>query len=244
MISHDPTVSGNLRKQQREIRKLGSAPLGPVSVGPGQGSVRFFDASGDQFQIFPSGAWVRFRGGMQSVAARFENDASAIEGHTATLGEHDGRITVNKNRNDAQDGVLTSHGTRLGSAESRLTGHDGDISAHNTRINNAQSTANTANSAAGTAQSRADSAYTRAGTGISNAATAQSRADSAYTRAGNAQSAAESAGTAAATAAARAAKIINCINSVSTSGARMQTMSIQPMAEADVWLQLRNCINS
>lgn len=178
--SNDPTVSGNLLKIARDVRKLGSAPLGPVSVGPGQGSIRFFDAVGDQFQILPSGAWVRFRGGMQSVAARFENDAAAIEGHTQTLGEHDGRITVNKNRNDAQDGILTSHGTRLGSAESRLTGHDGDISAHNTRINNAQSTANTANSAAGTAQSRADSAYTRAGTGISNAATAQERADDAY----------------------------------------------------------------
>lgn len=196
--SNDPTVSGNLLKIARDVRKLGSAPLGPVSVGPGQGSIRFFDASGDQFQILPSGAWVRFRGGMQSVAARFENDASAIEGHTATLGEHDGRIAVNKNRNDAQDGVLDGHGNRLGAAEGRLDGHDGTLASHNTRISTAQGRADSAWTRAGTgisdaatAQSRADSAYTRAGTGISNAATAQSRADAAYSLASGGASSGE-----------------------------------------------------
>lgn len=207
--SNDPTVSGNLLKIARDVRKLGSAPLGPVSVGPGQGSIRFFDAVGDQFQILPSGAWVRFRGGMQSVTARFENDAAAIEGHTATLGEHDGRIAVNKNRNDAQDGILTSHGTRLGSAESRLTGHDGDIAAHNTRISTAQSRADSAHANAGTAQSRADSAWTRAGTGISNAATAQSRADAAYALAGGA---------------ATPGQIITLANQISDLGVRVQAL--------------------
>lgn len=140
-----PTLEESLRSFQRQIDEINAARLGPVSVGPGEGEMRFFDGAGDQFQILPSGAWTRFRGGMQSVTARFENDADAIEGHTATLGEHDGRITVNKNRNDAQDSILDSHGSRLGSAEGRLSGHDSTLSSHGSRISGTESVNGTQN---------------------------------------------------------------------------------------------------
>lgn len=168
MISHDPTVAGNLRQLQREIRKTGNAPLGPVALTPGEGHIRLNDGTNDTGFLDFNGVRVRYRGGLRGLTELTESFANSIEAHTNLLSEHTGR--------------LDGHDTTLGQHGSRLDGHDSTLSSHNTRINNAQSRADAAHSNAATAQSRADSAWTRAGTGIANAATAQSRADNAHTR--------------------------------------------------------------
>lgn len=165
MATFEKEIRDNFESLQRQLNRLSLAPLGPVSLGPGD-HIR----SGELFRFDASGAYSSHRGALWNLSDLTGSFATSIEAHTNLLATHGGRL-------DGHDSTLSSHGTRIGTAEGRLNGHDGDISAHNTRINNAQAAANTA-------QSRADSAYTRAGTGISNAATAQSRADSAYTRAG------------------------------------------------------------
>lgn len=181
MASFDPSVPENIRHLQRQINRNAVAPLGPVSIGPGEGHIRFFTGTGDTFQVGPSGAQVKFRGSLTGLTPHLEANATKNEAQ-------DGRL-------DGHDSALASHGTRLGNAEGRLDGHDSTLSSHSTRINTAQGRADSAHANAATAQSRADSAYTRAGTGISNAATAQSRADSAYSRATDALNAANGAAT-------------------------------------------------
>ena len=158
MPTYRQSVGDNISYLQQQIHRQGTAPFGPVSVGPGEGHIRFVDASGNTlFTADSSGAQVRFRGGLQGLTDRLENDATAIEGHTKMLGEHIRRLNTVDGRLDGHDSTLASHGDRLGSAESRLSGHDSAISAHNTRINNAQNAANAA-------QSRADAAYSLAAT--------------------------------------------------------------------------------
>ena len=168
MISYDPTVAGNLRQHTREIRKLATAPMGPVALTPGMGHIRLNDGANDTGFLDFNGVQVRYRGGLRGLTELTESFANSIEAHTNLLSEHTGR--------------LNGHDTTLGQHGSRLDGHDSTLSSHNTRITNAQSRADAAHSNAATAQSRADSAWTRAGTALANAATAQSRADNAHTR--------------------------------------------------------------
>lgn len=216
MISNDPTVSGNLKHLQRQITKLATAPMGPVSIGPGEGHIRMYTGTGDTFELLPEGARVKFRGAMTGLSPLMEQHRTTLEAHTGRL--------------DGHDGTIASHGTRLDTLHSRANGQDslnatqngeigqlradltyqtarvdnrattGQLDATNGRVDTLHSRANGVDSLnatqngqiaqlgvdVSTAQSRADSAYTRAGTGISDAATAQARADSAYARAGTA----------------------------------------------------------
>lgn len=241
MTGRPPTVPGNLRHLQDQINRFGTAPLGPVSVGPGEGHVRAYTETGTTFQIFPDGASFAFRGGLVGLSPHLEANATKNE-------QQDGRL-------DGHDSTLASHGSRLTTAEGRLDGHDSTLASHastlashNTRITNAQARADkgvsdaaAAQSSANAAQSRADSAYTRAGTGISNAATAQARADDAYARAGTGISDAQAAQTTATQANARAIKIINCIAAVTPQGFAAGG-SFSTMAAASEWQQLKNCI--
>ena len=209
-MPHFPqSVGDNIQYLQQQIHRQGTASLGPVSVGPGEGHIRLYADTGDTGRLDPSGISIKYRGSLRGLTPLTEDFADLMESHTRTLAEHIGRLNGIDGRLDGHDSTLASHGNRLGSAESRLDRHDSAISSHNTRINNAQSAANTANSRAGSlegrastlesnisahnkrinnaqsaanaAQSRADSAYSRAGTGISDAAAAHARANAAYT---------------------------------------------------------------
>lgn len=210
MPTYRQSVGDNITYLQQQIHRQGTAPLGPVSVEPGEGYLRFNDGSADTFVAQPSGAQVRFRGGLQGLTDRLENDASALEDHTALLAQHIQRLNGIDGRLDGHDSTLASHGSRLGSAESRLSGHDSTLSSHgsrlngldssiashNTRINNAQDGANTANSRASSLESRAstlESSISAHNTRINNA---QSAANAARTRADNAYSLAQDALTA------------------------------------------------
>lgn len=221
MPTYRQSVGDNITYLQQQIHRQGTAPLGPVSVGPGEGHLRFENGSHDTFVAAPDGARVRFRGGLQGLTDRLENDATALEDHTALLGDHIRRLNTVDGRLDGHDATLTSHGNRLGSAESRLDGHDStlashgsrlnghdstlsshgsrldghdsSISSHNTRINNAQSAANTANSRASSLESRASTLESNISSHNTRINNAQSAANAARTRADNAYALAQDA---------------------------------------------------
>lgn len=194
MPHYPQSVPDNIAYLQAQINRQGTAPLGPVSVGPGEGHIRLYTETGDTGRLDPSGISIHYRGSLRGLTPLTESFANSIEGHTRLLETHDdrldghdGRLDGHEGRLDGHDSTLASHGSRLGSAESRLDGHDSAISSHNTRINNAQSAANTANSRAGSLESRAStlesnisSHNTRINNAQSAANTAQSRADAAY----------------------------------------------------------------
>lgn len=203
-LRYPRTVSENQTSLQKQIKRSSTAPFGPVSIGPGQGSLRAYTGTGDTFEILPEGARVKTRGAMSGLTPLLDGIRDKDDNQDNVLGDHREWLIGHNEQLTDHRGRLDGHDTRLNSAEGRLNGHDSTLSSHNTRINTAQTTANNAGSAASTAQSRADSAWTRAGTGITAASTAQSRADSAWSRAGTAISDAAAADEQARTATARA----------------------------------------
>ncbi len=159
MPTYRQSVGDNITYLQQQIHRQGTAPLGPVSVEPGEGYLRFNNGTADTFVAQPSGAQVRFRGGLQGLTDRLENDASAIEDHTSLLGQHIQRLNGIDGRLDGHDSTLASHGNRLGSAESRLDGHDSTLSSHGSRLNGLDSSISSHNTRINNAQSRADAAH-------------------------------------------------------------------------------------
>lgn len=213
MPTYDPDLAGALRSLQRQIDQINTSRPGPMSWGPDDGHIKFYDASGKVlFQANSGGASVVSRGSLTSITGLFDgirdkNDAQDgvlsdhrtwLVGHGERLDGHDADVKRIDGVNAAQNGRLNDHhewigslGKRMTSAEAvndaqngRLNTHQGWIGSLGDRMGDAESTLSSHNGRINTAQSRADSAYSRAGTGISNAATAQARADSAYSRAG------------------------------------------------------------
>ena len=210
MPHYPQSVPDNIAYLQAQINRQGTAPLGPVSVGPGEGHIRLYTETGDTGRLDPSGISIHYRGSLRGLTPLTEDFADLMESHTRTLEEHIGRLNGIDGRLDGHDSTLASHGSRLGSAESRLSGHDStlsshgsrldghdsSISSHNTRINNAQSAANTANSRASSLESRASTLESNISAHNTRINNAQSAANAARTRADNAYSLAQDALTA------------------------------------------------
>lgn len=205
----EPTVRGNIETLAQRITRAGVAPLGPVSIGPGEGHIRLNDGTHDTGYLDFNGLQIRYRGALTGLTWLTESFADSVEAHSGRLDGHDGDVARIDAKNGQQDGRLdghdatvSSHGSRISSAEGRLDGLDSAVAAKassewvsgqlgqlstslskkaaTTYVDTVNDKANSAITAAATAQSRADSAWTRAGTGIANAATAQARADSAH----------------------------------------------------------------
>ncbi|MGY5764993.1 hypothetical protein ACXET9_07330 [Brachybacterium sp. DNPG3] len=186
MTGRKPTVPGNLRDLQRQINRLATAPLGPVSVTGDEGSLRFYTGSGDTFYVDPDGAAFAFQGTLTSLTPHLEANAAKNSQQDGRLSGHDADVTRIDAKDTAQDG--------------RLNGHDTTLGQHNTRITTAQSTAdgavsvnNTQNTTLGQHNTRITTAQNRADKGVADAATAQTRADDAYTLAQDAAELAEGA---------------------------------------------------
>lgn len=171
------SITKNLLHHQRQINELGTAAIGPVSVGPGEGSIRFYTDTGDNFSVSPSGASVKYGGSMAALSPLLEAHQADIDtratkvyvdGNVTTLLQNDADLrTADANLKTYVDGNVT---TIVG----RLDGHDGTLSSHSTRISTAQSTANGAVSDAAAAQSTANSAKSAAAAAQSDANTANS----------------------------------------------------------------------
>ena len=191
-VSREPTVPGNIRQHQRDLDRLGSAPPGPMSWGPNDGHIRFYGADGKVlFQANSGGASVVSRGSLTSMTGLFDGI---------------------RDKNDAQDGVLSDHRAWLVGHGERLDGHDADVkridgvnTAQNGRLNDhhewigslgkrmtsAEAVNDAQNGRLNTHQGWIGSLGDRMGDAESTLSshngrinTAQSRADSAYSRAG------------------------------------------------------------
>lgn len=197
MPVYRPTLPGNQYALERQINRNAAAPLGPVSLLPGEGHVRMNDGSVDTGFLDFNGQQIRYRGALRSLTELNESFANSIEAHTSLLSEHVGRLNghdADVTRIDAKDAVQDDSLSRKAwtsyvvqvrdDANARMTGIDGSLASHNTRINTAQSGADNANSRASTLEGNIASHNTRINTAQSAANTAQSRADSAYSRAG------------------------------------------------------------
>jgi hypothetical protein len=173
---------------QRQVVETNEMPAGNVTV-----RVRAQDRTGN------ASAWVY----------RTSNIAQGSDGLWYDV---DQRIETERQRNNNQDGTLTTHGGTLTTHNGTLTTHTGQIgtetvrnnnqdstlSVHNTGINTAQNTANTAN---GTAVTLRDNTIPPIATTANNA---QSTASNAQSAANTAQTTANSASSAASTAQAKA----------------------------------------
>lgn len=190
----EPTVRGNIETLSRRTVRLGNAPLGPVSLGPGEGHIRAHTGAGDTFRIDTAGAQFAFRGEMTGLTPHLESLNSTVS--------QQGEAISSKADTTYVDGVYATVQLKasIAAVDAKNASQDSAISAAQSRADSAWFRANEAYTNAGTAQSRADAAHSRAGTGIADAATAQARADAAwlraneaFTNAGTAQSRADSA---------------------------------------------------
>ena len=198
MVSYEPTVAGNIRKHERDIRKLGTAPLGPVSLGPGD---HIRPEGSAAFRFDQSGAYSSHRGVLWNLSDLTDDFATSIEEQAATIASNTSNILGIYNS-------VTGHSARIAAAEGRLSGHDSTLSSHDTRISKAQSdvvgvhaSVGALNTRMGAAEGSLDSHDARISkaqsdvvgvyntvvehdgritTARSAAATAQSRADAAY----------------------------------------------------------------
>lgn len=157
MPGFTPTVHGNITAHQRQIRKQGSAPLGPVSVGPGEGSLRFYLPSGDTFGVAAEGARVKFQGAMTGLNPLLEQHQTTIDSHATRLSDHDTAIGERPTKAYV-DGQLEGKASSAWVAQLRddLTAADAGLG---TRITAVHGLADNAHSDAATAQARADSAH-------------------------------------------------------------------------------------
>lgn len=206
MATYQQTIADNLMYLQRQIDRINTAQMGPVTIAAGDGSMKMLGTNGSEvFSFNEEGMFFLHRGSRRNMSVFSDNVVSWLERHDTTLSEHNSRISTAQSeaerahsRLEVVGDVLDSHNTRIANAgamagaaqrtadnaQSRLDTVGNVLDSHNTRIANAGAMAGAAQRSADAAQSRADSAYSRASTGISNAATAQARADSAYSRAG------------------------------------------------------------
>lgn len=157
MPGFTPSVHGNTAAHQRQIRKQGTAPLGPVSVGPGEGSLRFYLPSGDTFEAVPEGARVKFQGAMTGLNPLLEQHQTTIDSHANRLSDHDTAIGERPTKAYV-DGQLAGKASSAWVTQLRddLIAADAGLS---TRITAVQGLADNAHSDAATAQARADSAH-------------------------------------------------------------------------------------
>lgn len=195
MPTYQQTIADNLRYLQRQIDRINTAQMGPVTIAAGDGSMKMLGTDGGEvFSFNEDGMFFLHRGSRRNMSVFSDNVVSWLERHDGTLDSHDSRISTAQSEADRAntrlDGVgitLGKHDERIANAgamagaaqadadraNNRLDGVGITLGKHDDRIANA-------GAMAGAAQDRADSAYARAGTGISNAATAKDRADSAY----------------------------------------------------------------
>lgn len=175
MPAFDPDVSRNLLALQRQIDRIGTAPMGPVSVGAGEGSIRFHGADGDVFFADAAGAQVRHRGALVALTDLTEGHTASLEAHQVTLDAHSTRLT-------GYGESITSLGGRVTSAENSISAHGTRLTSYGNSITSLGGRASSLESRASTLESQMSgkASVSYADAIDSRARAAQSRADSAY----------------------------------------------------------------
>ena len=247
MTGRPPTLSGNILSLQRQINRGAVTPLGPVSVGPGEGQMRWYTPTGTTWQVTPSGASLPHRGTLTGLAPLLSGLHDTSDDHETRMGDAEDRLDGHDADVSRIDGVNATQDGRLTSAEGRLAGHDTTLGQHDTRITAAQGAADDAQDAADGAQSTADTARAEAGAAqdtaddalaTANAAATGSEVDALRTRVAQLESNV-------ATLSSRLTQVITCLldaGSAGQSSARIAGTDFQIAAAEDGWGYLRNCL--
>src|SRR5690606_39378569 len=90
MPHYPQSVPDNIAYLQAQINRQGTAPLGPVSVGPGEGHIRLYTDTGDTGRLDPSGISIHYRGSLRGLTPLTERFVSSLESHTSELETHPG----------------------------------------------------------------------------------------------------------------------------------------------------------
>ena len=162
-MSIRPSVPENIRHLQRQINQQGTGRFGPMSIGPGDGHLRFYAADGRVlFEADSSGARVETRGSLFGLtplldSMRDKNDdqdgtlgqhSSTLTQHSSTIGQHSSRLDTLHSRQNTADQTNATQNGQISQLRADLTGESaridnratvGQLDATNTRVTNVES---------------------------------------------------------------------------------------------------------
>ena len=196
-----PSVAENIRYLQRQINQQGTGRFGPMSIGPGEGHLRFYAADGRVlFEADSSGASVESRGSLAGLTPLLDSILDKDDDQDGTLGQHSSRLDTLHSRANAQDTLNATQNGQLAQLRVDLTNESaridnratvGQLDATNTRVTNVEARNTYQDGRIDTLHSRANSQDTLNATQNGQIAqlrvdvnAAGDRADSAWTRAG------------------------------------------------------------
>lgn len=209
-----PSVPENIRHLQRQINQQGTGRFGPMSIGPGEGRLRFYATDGRVlFEADSTGASVESRGSLtamtpllDSIRAKDDDQDDALGQHGSRLSSAEGRIdTLHSRQNSAdqlnaeQNGKLSqlrvdlkTQTTRIDNraTNTRVDGIDSRVTSQAGRLGAAESSITSHGTRIGNAEGRLDNHVIQLGNlrdgkaSVGSVTTAQARADAAYSRAG------------------------------------------------------------
>ena len=157
-----PSLPENIRYLQRQINQQGTGRFGPMSIGPGDGHLRFYAADGRVlFEADSSGARVESRGSLAGLtplldSIRDKDDAqdgtlgehsSTLGEHSSTLGRHSSRIDTLHSRQNSADQTNATQNGQISQLQADLTYESariddratvGQLNATNTRVTNVE----------------------------------------------------------------------------------------------------------
>ena len=118
-------VRRTLLHLQRQIDRLSSRPIGPVSIGPGQGSIRMVNSAGVSiFSLTPEAAMITQGGQLVNLADtlaakaavtyvdQVKSDLNTAIGLRATREYVDGNIRTLVEKNSSQDSAISARPTK------------------------------------------------------------------------------------------------------------------------------------
>lgn len=161
-----PSVAENIRYLQRQINQQGTGRFGPMSIGPGDGRLRFYATDGRVlFEADSTGASVESRGSLtamtpllDSIRAKDDDQDDALGQHGSRLGSAEGRIDTLHSRQNSADQLNAEQNGKL--SQLRV-----DLKTQTTRIDNRATTSRVdgIDSRVGSAESSIASHGTRIG---------------------------------------------------------------------------------
>lgn len=157
-----PSVPENIRHLQRQINQQGTGRFGPMSIGPGEGHLRFYAADGSVlFEADSSGARVQSRGSLAGLTSLLDSirdkdddqdgtlgqHSSTLGEHSSTLGNHSSRIDTLHSRANSQDTLNATQNGQISQLQADLTYQTdridnratvGQLDATNNRVTNVE----------------------------------------------------------------------------------------------------------
>lgn len=143
-----PSVSENTRYLQRQINQQGTGRFGPMSIGPGEGRLRFYGVDGRVlFEADSSGASVDSRGSLTGLSPLLDSLRQKNDDQDGTLGQHSSRLDTLHSRANSQDSLNATQNGQISQLRVDLTNESaridnratvGQLDATNSRVTNVE----------------------------------------------------------------------------------------------------------